>query len=209
MKGARQLYNVFHASRCLEYFGHHGYRPLLVRIIEGYLSVFEHHSNSHIEASVVQGHVEYLHTPDILFGVCSILAVGTDDFHGEDYRKKQIKWNILSLARIWRDAPAWDQCRCRLWQLLEEDGMGFFYQQSRIVGIKRLPLSAEEIADQRKYIYFAIEILNAFFLGTLDDEPVSARLPYLSEYILTRTSGTVPAIISRQFQMLHLFLKLR
>ncbi|KAK0239880.1 hypothetical protein EDD85DRAFT_949742 [Armillaria nabsnona] len=177
-EGSPTMYNVFHASRCLEYFGHHGCRPWLLEIIKGYLSVFERHSNSRIEASVVQGHIEYLHTPDILFDVCSILAIGSDDLREEDCRK-QIKWNILSLARIRRDAPVWGDCRCRLRQLLEEDGMSFFYRQTRIDGIERVSLSAEEIVKQRKRICFAIETLNAFFLGTLDDEPENGPSDYI------------------------------
>ncbi|SJL00655.1 uncharacterized protein ARMOST_03968 [Armillaria ostoyae] len=116
---------VFRASQCLEHFGHYGYRPWLLEIIEGYLSTFGH-SKSHLEASVVQEHIEYLHTPDLLFNVCSILAVGFGDPDDPDdvdeYRKNEIKKNILSLVRIQQDAPVWDECRCRLRQLLEEDG---------------------------------------------------------------------------------------
>ncbi|KAK0503550.1 hypothetical protein EDD18DRAFT_1346413 [Armillaria luteobubalina] len=175
-EGSPTMFSVFRTAQCLEYFGHHGYRPWLRELIAGYLSIFEHHSNSRIEASVVQGHMEYLYTPDILFDVCSILAIGSHNLHEED-RRKQIKRNILSLVRIRRDAPVWEDCRYRLEQLLEEDGMGFFYRQTRIDGIKRVSLSAEEIAEQRKYIRFAIEILNAFFSGTLDDGPVSVRSP--------------------------------
>ncbi|KAK0483902.1 hypothetical protein IW261DRAFT_987417 [Armillaria novae-zelandiae] len=39
------------------------------------LSIFVHHSNHCIEPLVVQEQIEFLHTPDILFDVCSILAV--------------------------------------------------------------------------------------------------------------------------------------
>ncbi|KAK0503502.1 hypothetical protein EDD18DRAFT_1138104, partial [Armillaria luteobubalina] len=139
-------------------------------IFEGYLSIFEHHSNSRIEASVLQEHIKYLHTPNILFNVCSILAIGPYGLDDEDCRKR-IRRDILLLVRIQQDAPTWDDCRYRLEQLLEEDGMGFFYQQARIDGIRRVPLSAEGIAYHRSHIHFAIETLNAFFSGTLDDEP--------------------------------------
>ncbi|KAK0483893.1 hypothetical protein IW261DRAFT_1675497 [Armillaria novae-zelandiae] len=169
-KGSPTMFSVFHTAQCLEYFGQHGRCPWLLDIIEGYLSIFVPHSNSGIEASVVQEHIEYLHTPNILFDVCSILAVGDYRYHDE-YRKKGIKENILALVRVQRDAPAWNDCRYRLGQLLEEDGMDFFYRQTCIDGIQRVPLSAQDIAVQRKYIRFAIETLDAFFLGTLDDEP--------------------------------------
>ncbi|KAK0483910.1 hypothetical protein IW261DRAFT_988246 [Armillaria novae-zelandiae] len=175
-QGSPTMLGVFHTAQCLEYFVHHGCRHGLVHIIAGYLSIFDRNSNSGIEASVVQEHVEYLHTPDILFTVCSILAIGHYWDDDED-RREGIKRNILSLVRIRRDAPVWDDCCYRLGQLLEEDGMDFFYRQIRIDGIERVPLSAEEIADQRKYIRFAIETANAFFSGTLDDSPVSVTLP--------------------------------
>ncbi|KAK0451102.1 hypothetical protein EV421DRAFT_1212204 [Armillaria borealis] len=175
-EGSPAIYGVFRASRCLEHFGHYGYRPWLLEIIEGYLSTFGH-SKSHLEASVVQEHIEYLHTPDLLFNVCSILAVGSGDPDGvndpddvDEFRKKQIKKNILSVVRIQRDAPVWDECRCRLRQLLEEDGTDFFYRQASVCGVERIPLSAEEIAEQRKYIRVAVETLDAFFLGKLDEE---------------------------------------
>ncbi|KAK0483914.1 hypothetical protein IW261DRAFT_1465823 [Armillaria novae-zelandiae] len=168
--GSPTMLSVFRTAQCLEYFGHHGCRLGLVAIIEGYLSIFDRNSNSGIEASVVQEHIEYLHTPDILFTVCSILAVGHYRDDDED-RREGIKRNILSLVRIRRDAPVWDDCRYRLGQLLEEDGMDFFYRQTCIDGIERVPLSAEKIADQRIRIRFAIETLDAFFLGTLDDKP--------------------------------------
>ncbi|SJL00627.1 uncharacterized protein ARMOST_03940 [Armillaria ostoyae] len=151
-EGSPAVYGVFRASRCLEHFGHYGYRPWLLEIIEGYLSTFGH-SKSHLEASVVQEHIEYPHTPDLLFNVCSFLAVGSGDLDGfndpddvDEFRKKQIKKNILSLVRIQRDAPA------------------------SVRGIERIPLSVEEIAEQRKYIRVAVETLDAFFLGKLDEE---------------------------------------
>ncbi|KAK0483929.1 hypothetical protein IW261DRAFT_989327 [Armillaria novae-zelandiae] len=190
-QGSPTTLSVFRTAQCLEYFGHHGYRLGLIDIIEGYLSIFDRNSNSGIEASVVQEHIEYLHTPDILFTVCSILALG--DYRYPDwYRRERIKWNILSLVRIQRDAPVWDDCRYRLGQLLEEDGMDFFYRQTRIRGIERVSLPAEKIADQRKYIRFAIETMNAIFLGTLDDEPNSsdyhAAIPDDSSISPTRAS---------------------
>ncbi|KAK0239878.1 hypothetical protein EDD85DRAFT_788089 [Armillaria nabsnona] len=114
-------------------------------------------------------HIEYLHTPDILFNVCSILAIG-DPTIRDIYRKKQSKKNILSLVQIKQNAPAWDECRRRLQELLEEDDMDFFYQQAYVDGISRIALSEEEIAEQREYIGFAIEVLNQFFAGKLDDE---------------------------------------
>ncbi|KAK0483854.1 hypothetical protein IW261DRAFT_1465412 [Armillaria novae-zelandiae] len=167
-QGSPTALSVFRTAQCLEYFGHHGYHPKLLDIIEGYLSIFDRNSNSGIEASVVQEHIKYLHTPDILFDVSSILAVG-GYFLTDELRREVIKRNILSLVRIQRDAPVWDDCRYRLGQLLEEDGMDFFYRQTRIRGIKRVPLSAEQIAYQRKCIRFAIDTLDAFFSGTLDD----------------------------------------
>ncbi|KAK0477218.1 hypothetical protein EDD18DRAFT_99489 [Armillaria luteobubalina] len=169
-EGSPAMFSAFRTAQCLEYFGHHGYRPWLLEIIEGYLSIFEHHSNSRIEASVVQEHTKYLHKPDILFDVCSILAVG-NQHHSDKYRREGIEEHILALVRVKRDAPVWNDCRYRLRQLLQEDGMGFFYRQTRIDGIERVTLSAEEIADQRKHIRFAIETLDAFFKGTLDGRP--------------------------------------
>ncbi|PBK78431.1 hypothetical protein ARMSODRAFT_947339 [Armillaria solidipes] len=177
-EGSPTMYNVFHASRCLQYFGDHGYCPWSVEIIEGYLSAFRH-LNSRLETSVVQEHAEYLHTPNILSDVCSILAVGSGDPDGvndlddvDEFRKKQIKKNILSVVRIQRDVPVWDECRCRLRRLLEDDGTYFFYRQASVRGVERIPLSAEEIAEQRKYIRVAVETLDAFFLGKLDEESV-------------------------------------
>ncbi|SJL00656.1 uncharacterized protein ARMOST_03969 [Armillaria ostoyae] len=176
-EGSPTMYNVFRASRCLQYFGDHGYCPWSVEIIEGYLSAFGH-LNSRLETSVVQEHAKYLHTPDILSDVCSILAVGSGDPDGvndpddvDEFRKKQIKKNILSVVRIQQDAPVWDECCCRLRRLLEDDGTDFFYRQASVRGVERIPLSAEEIAEQRKYIRVAVETLDVFFLGKLDEEP--------------------------------------
>ncbi len=138
------MYNIFHALQCLEYFGHHGYHPWLVGIIKGYLSSFRHHLKSCLEVSVIQEHIEYLHTPDILFNVCSILAVGDFTNLGID-RKKHNKKNILSLVQIKQDAPAWGECRRRLQELLEEDGMDFFYRQAYVDGI-----SHELLGQKRK-----------------------------------------------------------
>ncbi|KAK0483898.1 hypothetical protein IW261DRAFT_1465642 [Armillaria novae-zelandiae] len=191
-QGSPTMFSVFRTAQCLEYFGHHGYRLGLVYIIEGYLSIFDRNSNSGIEASVVREHIEYLHTPDILFAVCSILAVGDYDYPDE-YCRARIKRNILSLVRIQRDAPVWDDCRYRLGQLLEEDGMDFFYRQTRIEGIHRVSLSAEGIADQRIYIRFAIETLNTFFSGTLDDGPetdLSDRPVAIPDNSLTQPRAT-------------------
>ncbi|KAK0228794.1 hypothetical protein IW262DRAFT_1353032 [Armillaria fumosa] len=175
-EGSLTMYSVFHASRCLEYFGHHGYRPWLVDILEGFLSAFGH-SNSRLEASAVREHTEDLHTPGILFDVCSILAVGSSDPDSvndpddvDEYRKNQIKKNILLVVRIQRDAPVWDECRCILRRLLEDDATDFFYRQASVRGVERVPLSAEEIAEQRRYIRVAVETLDAFFLSKLDEE---------------------------------------
>ncbi|PBK78433.1 hypothetical protein ARMSODRAFT_1011012 [Armillaria solidipes] len=132
-EGSPIMYSVFHTLQCLEYFGHHGYCSWLAEIIEDYLSSFGHHSKSCLEVSVIQEYIEYLHTSDILFNVCSILAVG--DLYDSD-NKKQIKKNILSLVQIQQDAPAWDECRRRLQQLLEEDGMDFFHLQTYVDGIE-------------------------------------------------------------------------
>ncbi len=170
-EGSPMMYSVFHAARCLEYFGYHGYRPWLVEIVEGYLSSFGRHSKSCLENSVIHEHIEYLHTPNILFNVCSILAVGAGGPVG--YGGWRVKKNILLLVQIRPDAPAWDECRCHLQHLLEEDGMDFFHRQTYVHGIERIALSEEEIAEQREYIRFAIEILDAFFSGELEDEPVS------------------------------------
>ncbi|PBK92806.1 hypothetical protein ARMGADRAFT_1080027 [Armillaria gallica] len=171
-KGSSTMYSVFHALQCLEYFRHHGYQYWLAKIIEGYLSSLGHHSKSCLEVSVMQKHIEYLHTPDILFNVCSILAVG-DSTDPDIYRKEQSRKNILSLVQIERGASAWDECRRRLQKLLEEDGMDFFYRQAYVDGIERIALPEEEIAKQREYIGFAIEVLDQFFAGELDDELVS------------------------------------
>ncbi|KAK0463863.1 uncharacterized protein EV420DRAFT_1761087 [Desarmillaria tabescens] len=171
--GSPTMYSVFHAKQCLEYFGHCGYDPGFVYIIEGYLSTIGHHSKSCLEPSVEQEHIDYLHTPDNLFVVCSILAVGSNKFSIRySNRRKQIRKNILSLVQIQRDNPVWDECRYRLQQLLENDGMDFFYRQASVRGIEQIALSGEMIAEQRKYIRFAIETLNAFFSGELDEELV-------------------------------------
>ncbi|KAK0463877.1 uncharacterized protein EV420DRAFT_1638802 [Desarmillaria tabescens] len=173
-EGSLTMYNVFRAKQCLEYFGHHGYRSWLVNIIGSYLSTIGHHSKSRLKASVEQEHIDYLHTPDNLFAACSILAVGCNDRFNRNFnRRKQIRENILSLVRIQQDNPVWDECRCRLQQLLENDGMDFFYRQARIRGIERVALSGEKIAEQREYIRFTIETLDAFFSGELDEEPIS------------------------------------
>ncbi|PBK78478.1 hypothetical protein ARMSODRAFT_968595 [Armillaria solidipes] len=169
-KGSPTMYSVFHAARCLEYFGYHGYHPWMVEIVKGYLSSFGRHSKSCLENSVIQEHIEYLHTPNILFNVCSILAVGANV--PDRYGRRQIKKNILSLVQIRPDAPAWDECRCRLQKLLEEDGMDFFHRQAYVRGIEQIALSEERIAEQREYIRFAIEVLDAFFSGQLEDEPL-------------------------------------
>ncbi|KAK0210977.1 hypothetical protein DFS33DRAFT_342904 [Desarmillaria ectypa] len=125
-KGNPATYSVFRTARGLEHFRHHGYRSWVVDIIKGYISPFGHSSKSCPDPLVEQEYIGYLHEPDNLFVVYSILTVGNSDFIDE-YRKMQIKWNILSQVRIQRDAPVWDECRCRLQRLLEEDDMGFFY----------------------------------------------------------------------------------
>ncbi|KAK0239835.1 hypothetical protein EDD85DRAFT_1021202 [Armillaria nabsnona] len=110
----------------------------------------------------------YLHTPDILFNVCSILAVGPGVPGG--YGGLRSKKRILSLVQIRPDAPVWDECRRRLQQLLEEDGIDFFHRQTYVLGITRFALSEERIAEQRESIRFAIEILDAFFSRKWEDE---------------------------------------
>ncbi len=177
-KGSTVMYNIFHALQCLEYFRHCRYQYWLVEIIESYLSglsSFGHHSKSCLEHSVIQEHIKDLHTPDILFNVCSILAVG-DSTYLDKYRKEQSKKNILSLVQIKQDAPAWDECRRRLQELLEEDSMDFFYRQAYVNGIERIALPEEEIAEQREYIGFAIEVVDQCFACELDDELVSVSL---------------------------------
>lgn len=51
--------------------------------------------------------------------------------------------------------------------------MGFFYQEAFVDRIQRIVLSREETTEQREYIRFAIETLNAFFLGQFDEGSVS------------------------------------
>ncbi|PBK83718.1 hypothetical protein ARMGADRAFT_1018940 [Armillaria gallica] len=156
------MYSVLRAMGVLEYFGHCGYRPWMVEIIVGYLFTLGHSSKTSLDASVQQEYISYLHEPDNLFTTCSILAIGKSDIPGNHCRK-EIKENILVLVRVWRDAPVWDECRCRLQQLLETDCIGFFYQQADVSGIRRTALSGDEITQQRECICIAIETLNAFF----------------------------------------------
>ncbi len=150
-EGNPTMYSVFHAARCLEYFRYHGYRPWLGPIVEGHLSSFRCHSKSCLENSVIQEHIEYLHTPDILFNVCSILAVDAGVPGG--YGGWRSKKGILSPVQIRPDAPVWDECRRRLQQLLEEDGIDFFHRQTYVRGITRFALSQKRIAAQRKYSF--------------------------------------------------------
>ncbi len=171
-EGSPTMYSVFHALQCLEYFRHHGYYFWSAEVIKCYLSSLDHHSKSCLEVSVIQEHIEYLHTPDILFNVCFFLGVGkSTEF--DRHCKKISRMNILSLVQIKQDDPAWDECRRWLQKLLEEDGMDDFYQKTYIHGIEQIALSEGEIAEQREHIGFAIEVLNQFFAGELDDELVS------------------------------------
>ncbi len=174
-EGSPTMYSVFHDLRCLEYFRHHGYYFWSAEVIKCYLSSLDHHSKSCLEVSVIQEHIEYLHTPDILFNVCFFLGVGkSTEF--DRHCKKISRMNILSLVQIKQDDPAWDECRRWLQKLLEEDGMDNFYQKTYIHGIEQIAMSEGEIAEQRENIGFAIEVLNQFFAGELDDELVSVQL---------------------------------
>ncbi len=84
-----------------------------------------------------------------------------------------IKGSILSLVRTRPHSSAWHDCRHSLEHLLTEEGMGFFHLQTCVSRIERIPLSPEDIEDRKRYIRFAIRILNAFFSGKCDGKPVS------------------------------------
>ncbi|KAK0210845.1 hypothetical protein DFS33DRAFT_1378828 [Desarmillaria ectypa] len=144
------------------------------RVIESYLStIVGHGSGPGLDAVLIQQHIEHLHSPDNLFAICSSLAVNGPTWLGVERRKIFIKDNILSLARIQPHNPAWHDCRHSLEHLLMEEGMGFFHLQAYVSRVERMPLSSEDIEDQRRYIRFAIKTLDAFFSGERGGKPVS------------------------------------
>ncbi|KAK0459338.1 uncharacterized protein EV420DRAFT_1642307 [Desarmillaria tabescens] len=134
--GVETVYDIFLDMRCLDVFGSHSLRPLLVTVINGYIAGL-----AALDTPIdVQRHLDYLHKPENLFLVCCILITNgwnacgelPDNVFSPPLRlSEDICTDIGALASLRPSDPSWDQCRRKLRDLLQDDGGEFFVKQQK------------------------------------------------------------------------------
>ncbi|KAK0459903.1 hypothetical protein IW261DRAFT_426772 [Armillaria novae-zelandiae] len=174
--GVQTVYDVFLETRCLDVFGDHSFRPSLVRVINGYVAGLAARNTS-IDS---QHHLDYLHEPDNLFLACCVLTTnGWEDFRdftGEAAETQRaeipatICRDIRALASLRPSDPSWDQCRRRLRDLLQDDGVEFFVKQQKWIWFGPEALMPEDIDQAKINIRSALDELDGFFSGSMNTD---------------------------------------
>ncbi|KAK0438051.1 hypothetical protein EV421DRAFT_984489 [Armillaria borealis] len=167
-------YAVFLGHRCLEFFGNHVFRsavciPVISEYVAG-LSALSQGLDGTMDGAMLQQHIDHLHEPRNLFAACSILATrGVTDYHRDATRN-----DITALAQLRPQDAAWDECRRKLGDLIENDDGDFFSGKFiwRPLHGEFHALTATEIQVEKDNIRYVISILDAIFNGGVRD-PVS------------------------------------
>ncbi len=153
-------FTAFLENQCLQFLGNHTFHEASVRMVSAYIariSAMRHGSDGAMEAA----HIDYLHNPQNLFTVCSILAT-----HGvENIDRTAIQRDITRLVQVRPRDAAWDECRRKLRDLVQGDGGDFFSEQrvwSRSDHEYRR-LQTDEIQAEKDNIRYAIHVLDNFF----------------------------------------------
>ncbi len=143
-------YAAFIDKQCLQIFGNHSFHGASYQVIKEYvagISVLP-------DEETLRQHVEYLHEPRNLFTACSILAM-----HGfKDTDQAAIRSDISTLVRLCPRDTAWDGCRRKFHDLMENDDE-FFNNQRRFDH----ELQNNEFQIGKHNIRYAIDVLDGFF----------------------------------------------
>ncbi|KAK0442917.1 hypothetical protein EV421DRAFT_1806917 [Armillaria borealis] len=133
----------------------------MVRAYVAEISAMQHGSDGAVDEAT---HIDYLHNPQNLFTVCSILA--THSFRNID--QTAVRRDIIRLVQLRPRDAAWDECRRKLRDLVQGDGGDFFSEQcvpTEPRSFEYRPLRADEIQVEKDNIRYAIHVLDDFFDG--------------------------------------------
>ncbi|KAK0185940.1 hypothetical protein F5146DRAFT_1068591 [Armillaria mellea] len=154
-------FTVFHESQCLQFLGRHPFHEASVPMIRAYVAgrfAMQQGSGGAMDAESLQQHIDYLHDPQILFIVCSILAA-----HGtKNVDRSPIHRDIMTLAQLHPHDAAWDECRRKLDNLVQSEDGEFLSEQR---GLDFHLLRPEEIHVQKDNVRYAMHVLDDFFDG--------------------------------------------
>ncbi|KAK0185869.1 hypothetical protein F5146DRAFT_159099 [Armillaria mellea] len=149
----------FLEGQCLQFLGNHTFHEASVPMVSAYIagiSAMQHGSDG-------VTHVDYLHNPQNLFTVCSILA--THGFRNID--RTAIRRDITRLVQLRPRDATWDECRRKLRGLVQGDNWDFFSEQRVWSETNRevQPLQLSEIEVVKDNIRYGIHVLDNFFDG--------------------------------------------
>ncbi|SJL04778.1 uncharacterized protein ARMOST_08148 [Armillaria ostoyae] len=156
-------YTAFLENQCLQFLGNHTFHEASVPMVSAYvagISAMQHRSDGAVDEAT---HFDYLHNPQNLFTVCTILA--THGFRNID--RTAIHRDITRLVQLCPRDAAWDECRRKLRDLVQGDGVDFFSEQRVRSESDResYPLQPNEIQVEKDNIRYAIHVLDDFFDG--------------------------------------------
>ncbi len=153
---------AFLENQCLQFLGNHTFHEASVPMVSAYvagISAMRHGSDGVVDEAA---HIDYLHNPQNLFTVCSILAS-----HGvRNIDRTAIQRDITRLVQLHPRDAAWDECRRKLRDLVQGDGGDFFSKQVVLAlnSEPRVhPIQPDEIQVEKDNIRYAIHVLDNFF----------------------------------------------
>ncbi len=153
-------FTVFLGNQCLQFLGNHTFHEASVPMVSAYvagISAMRHGSDGAVNEAT---HIDYLHDPQNLFTVCSILAT-----HGiSNVDRNAIHRDITRLVQFHPQDAAWDECRRKLLDLVESNDGDYFSKQCVEVDLDEpRPLETNEIQVEKDNIGYAIHVLDDFF----------------------------------------------
>ncbi len=121
-------FTAFLEHQCLQLLGNHPFHKAPVQMVSVYIagiSAMQHGSDGAVDEAT---HIDYLHNPQNLFTVCSILAT-----HGiSNIDRTAIRRDITRLVQLRPQDAVWDECRRKLHDLVQGDDGNFFSEQRMV-----------------------------------------------------------------------------
>ncbi|KAK0458578.1 uncharacterized protein EV420DRAFT_1748062 [Desarmillaria tabescens] len=171
-------FTAFLEKRCLEFLGNNTFHEASVAMVREYIAGIldmKHGLDGATDAllATLQLHIDYLHDSHNIFTACSILAT-----HGiENIDRTVIHRDITALVQLRPQDAAWDECRRKLHDLVQNDGADFFSEQRVWLGGILRSLRTDEIDVEKENIRYAMHILDGFFDSRAHTTAASHSLP--------------------------------
>ncbi|KAK0502650.1 hypothetical protein EDD18DRAFT_1134331, partial [Armillaria luteobubalina] len=176
-------FTAFLENQCLYFLGKHMFRKASVPMVSAYIAglyAMQRRLGRAMDTETLQRHIDHLHNPHTLFTVCSILAMQCMD----DVDCSAICRDITTLVQLRRQDAAWDGCRKKLHDLVEND-VGDFFSKQRIPAMcdsqASCSLETDEIEAQKNNIRYAIQVLDDFFGGKAHINTIVSWYPLSSD----------------------------